>query len=162
MGLFDFFRKAQKSNSSDLGEITYIHPIFGKMEDNDGDWFVKDLKTPLFDRFFTLSLEGGEEGPSKEALEGYDFILKNWDEIIESYGVFHAFYEMHEAYADGMKLDQVDRSDFWKSVIPQHLYVSSKDTMSFSVCFTWQDPSDGHIVTAEIENGECVGCPVDG
>ncbi|MDA7888612.1 hypothetical protein N9A86_04465 [Akkermansiaceae bacterium] len=162
MGLFDFFKKEKKSASNNSKGEAYTHPVFGKMEDNDGDWFVDDFKTPIFERPFTVSLVGGDEGPGEEALEGYEFITKNWKEIIHSYGIFDAFYEMHEAYVDGMKTDLVDRSKFWKTVIPQYLSVSSKDTLSFSVCFTWQDPRDGHTITAEIEDGECVGCPVDG
>lgn len=162
MGLFDFFKKGKNSKSSSSRVEVYTHPVFGEMEDNDGDWVVDNFKTPLFEQPFMISLDGGDEGPSEEALEGYEYITKNWNDIIQTYGIFDAFYEMHEAYVDGMKMDQMDRSRFWETVIPLCLSISSKSTLSFSVRFTWQHPKDGHTITAEIENGECLGCPVDG
>ena len=162
MGIFDLFKKTIPSGGDHTSKAQYTHPTLGAMEDNDGGWFSQSVQIPIFETPITVSLIGGEDGPCGDALQGYFYVLENWEEIIKSYGIYEAFYEMHEAYADGMGLELVERAKFWATVEPQHLVVSSKDTLSFTVTFTWQDPNDGHQITAEIEDGECVGCPVDG
>ena len=161
MGFFDIFKnKAQsKGNKQDL---SYSHPTLGSMAYEYDNWFIDNVKIPLFDTDIYISLEGSDTGPSDDSLKGYEFISENWDEIILNYGIIDAFYEMHEAYADGMDIDLIDKENFADSIIPQSLSITSADTLSFSVQFTWQDENDDHIITAEVENGSCTGCPVDG
>jgi hypothetical protein len=164
MGLFGWFRKSNQA-PSDPEPSDYTHPTLGTMYmDTDSSWSAEEAVTPLAGQPISVSLEGTEAGPDGQALAGYGHIVENWATIFVETGIQEAFFELYAAYADsGDAQAQVGSpSEVWSTAVVSSLDVASPDTFTITVTFTWQHSKDGHIITAEVEDGFCQGCTVDG
>lgn len=142
----------------------YQHPVIGEMFDEDNDWIAENVSLAISGRSVQVVLAQGEStGPSQDALYGFDWIVSNWEEvlnIIEN----QAFERFYRPYTDAVSgVPQFDSPDqLWGSEILLGIQVSTENHFAITLRFNWQQLDDKHEITFYVEDGKCQTHSVDG
>jgi hypothetical protein len=164
MGILNFIFGDDKKKA-DLQDKTFDHQILGEMYmDTDSSWFVEEVSLPIAKNPISVSLEGKETAPNKEALDGFEELMQNWNTIKKNSGIEAELYELYENYFSeeepSIKLD--NPADIWESAKLLSIFITSIEDFSTTWIFTWQDPKDDHEITVYVEEGNSAGSSVDG
>jgi len=143
--------------------MNYSHDNLGSMYLEDVDWNADDVSVQFVENLVGVSLaDGSENGPSRAALSGYQWIQSNWQAVLSliQEQAFE-FYSPYKGAFDGVPGFQTPK-DLLGSERLQYLRVFGKDDFEITLRFDWQEPGDCHEITFYVEGGRCNSHSVDG
>ena len=143
--------------------MNYSHDDLGSLYLEDLDWNAEDVSVPFVENLIGVSLaDGSENGPSRAALSGYQWIQSNWQAVLSL--IQEQAFEFYSPYVDAFDGVPGFRTpkDLLGSERLQYLRVFGKDDFEITLRFDWQEPGDGHEITFYVEGGRCNSHSVDG
>jgi hypothetical protein len=145
-------------------EDTFKHPKLGLMFAEDIDWIAMKARVPFSKTPVDVCLGGeeGADGPSQEALAGYDWLSSHWPEVFRL--IEAQAFDFYEPYRDAVP--SVPRFGAARLLFGTEevcgIRVHSKTDFEISTRFAWQEAEDPHVVTFYVEGGKCITHSVDG
>ena len=142
---------------------TYDHQKLGELYPEDVDWQTDAVSVPFSDTAIEVCLaDGSDEGPSQDALAGYEWLESHWQQVrgLIQEQAFD-YYEPYAETVDGVPSFETPE-ELWGTEVVLSVRVSSKADFTVTLRFTWQEDDDPHDVTFYVENGGCTTHSVDG
>lgn len=141
----------------------YKHPRLGILYPEDDDWQADEVTVPFAGDPIDVCLAGGtDDGPSAEALLAYEWCEQNWGGVLTL--IQDQAFEFYLPYADAVSsVPKFETADaLWGTEEVISLRVFSKNDFTVTLCFSWQEEADPHLVTFYVEEGACKSHSVDG
>ena len=130
----------------------------------DTDWVASSVRVPFASQPMEVCLSGeeGADGPSEDALAGYDWLASHWADVFRLIeGQAFQFYEPYRDAVAGVPQFASPRALLGTEELCSVTVYSTTD-FEVALRFAWQDAEDPHVITFYIEAGECLTHSVDG